>query len=190
MRRRQRKASSAAGGQDRGGSSIEVSVRVRPQLGQGAGGGSGNDHAVPASVQGFSCFRSVIVGSDQQVCFDAVGQPLLSKMNEGYNTTLLAYGQTGSGKTYTVFGPTGSLSEASHINQLGLVTVIAHERTLSPNTTLTGARSVHGISIAKNCRDTITSSICPGIREKTERKREKMELANIVGHINTLCFLV
>ena len=53
-----------------------------------------------------------IVG-DRQSAFDAVGAPLLRRMREGYNTTLLAYGQTGSGKTYTVFGPTGSLSEAS-----------------------------------------------------------------------------
>ena len=93
------------------GGSIEVSVRVRPQL--RGGGGAGDAHAVPASVRAFAYPTAVIVGSNQQTAFDAVGAPLMRRMREGYNTTLLAYGQTGSGKTYTVFGPTGSLSEAS-----------------------------------------------------------------------------
>ena len=98
-------------GRSRASNSIEVSVRVRPQLrGNQRTGGT---YPVPASVRAFDYPTAVIVGSDQQSAFDAVGAPLLRRMREGYNTTLLAYGQTGSGKTYTVFGPTGSLSEAS-----------------------------------------------------------------------------
>ena len=88
---------------------IAVAVRVRPELGKDDGDGDG----VPKSVQSFTYPSSVIVGSDQSVCFDAVGGPLLSKMANGYNTTLLAYGQTGSGKTYTVFGPPGSLTKVA-----------------------------------------------------------------------------
>ena len=90
----------------RSNNSIEVAVRVRPLA-------TSATRDVPNSVKGFSYPSSVIVGSDQSTCFDAVGAPLLSKMAQGFNTTLLAYGQTGSGKTYTVFGPTGSLTEAS-----------------------------------------------------------------------------
>ena len=84
---------------------IEVTVRVRPS--------QQSNHSVPSDVSSFSYPTSIVVGSNQNDSFQTIGQPLLSKMNHGYNTTLLAYGQTGSGKTYTVFGPTGSLTEAS-----------------------------------------------------------------------------
>ena len=94
---------------------IEVAVRVRPDLTAGAAAG----HAVPRAVEAFSYPSAVILGSDQAQCFEAVGAPLLARMDAGYNTTLLAYGQTGSGKTFTVFGPTGSLSEAA-LSFLGL----------------------------------------------------------------------
>ena len=30
--------------------------------------------------------------------------PLLAKLYDGYNATILAYGQTGSGKTFTMLG--------------------------------------------------------------------------------------
>eukprot|EP00505_MAST-04D_sp_SCG-Rhode-Island_P002607 Stramenopile-MAST_4_protein_2607 len=98
----------------RGSNTIDVAVRVRPNLTSGGRGDADScRHSVPESVQQFSYPSAVIVGSDQCISFDAIGAPLLSKMSAGYNTTLLAYGQTGSGKTYTVFGPTGSLTEAS-----------------------------------------------------------------------------
>ena len=87
--------------------SISVAVRVRPTLTKSV------CNTVPSSVQSFSYPSTVVVGSNQSQCFEAVGAPLLARMTEGYNTTILAYGQTGSGKTYTMFGPTGSLSEAS-----------------------------------------------------------------------------
>ena len=92
---------------------IEVTVRVRPLLRRGSKSSSTSEDWIPPSVQSFSYPTCVVVGSDQNDSFDAIGQPLLQRMNQGYNTTLLAYGQTGSGKTYTVFGPTGSLTEAS-----------------------------------------------------------------------------
>jgi len=38
--------------------------------------------------------------SSQSDVYHAIGQPLLSKVLEGYNACLLAYGQTGSGKSY------------------------------------------------------------------------------------------
>ena len=87
---------------------IEVTVRVRPELHQ-----SRSTHSIPSSVASFTYPSNIVVGSSQNQAFEAIGRPLLHRMNQGYNTTLLAYGQTGSGKTYTVFGPTGTLTEAA-----------------------------------------------------------------------------
>ena len=44
-----------------------------------------------------------ILGGDfsgQEHVYNMLGQPMLSKAFEGYNTCLFAYGQTGSGKSY------------------------------------------------------------------------------------------
>ena len=38
--------------------------------------------------------------ASQSAVYQAIGQPLLSTVLEGYNACLLAYGQTGSGKSY------------------------------------------------------------------------------------------
>ena len=49
----------------------------------------------------FSSFdQSAANYSSQSDVYHAIGQPLLSKVLEGYNACLLAYGQTGSGKSY------------------------------------------------------------------------------------------
>ena len=48
----------------------------------------------------WSCYESVANYSSQSDVYHAIGQPLLSKVLEGYNACLLAYGQTGSGKSY------------------------------------------------------------------------------------------
>ena len=96
---------------------IEVAVRVRPvqlhEWGQKSTSSSPTSHDIPDSVKSFRYPSTVVVGSNQTTCFEAIGAPLLARMSQGYNTTLLAYGQTGSGKTFTVFGPTGSLTETS-----------------------------------------------------------------------------
>ena len=55
---------------------------------------------------------SVVVGSDQDVAYDALCAPLVRHALTGYDCTLVAYGQTGSGKTHTMFGPPGCLVEA------------------------------------------------------------------------------
>jgi len=46
----------------------------------------------------------VVFGPDasQELVYDAVVQPLLQEVLEGYNCTLFAYGQTGTGKTYAL----------------------------------------------------------------------------------------
>ena len=100
-------------------STIEVAVRVRPVQrhvwGQKPSSSSTTTTSddIPDSVKSFRYPSTVVVGSSQSTCFEAIGAPLLDRMSQGYNTTLLAYGQTGSGKTFTVFGPTGSLTESS-----------------------------------------------------------------------------
>ncbi|OZC06259.1 kinesin motor domain protein [Onchocerca flexuosa] len=40
--------------------------------------------------------------TSQETIYDACAAPLLEKIFDGYNCTILAYGQTGSGKTYTM----------------------------------------------------------------------------------------
>ena len=55
---------------------------------------------------------SVVVGSDQDLAYDALCAPLVRHALTGYDCTLVAYGQTGSGKTHTMFGPPGCLVEA------------------------------------------------------------------------------
>ena len=60
----------------------------------------------------FNYASSVVVGSDQNVAYDALCAPLVRHALTGYDCTLVAYGQTGSGKTHTMFGPPGCLVEA------------------------------------------------------------------------------
>ncbi|KAL3870517.1 hypothetical protein ACJMK2_038572 [Sinanodonta woodiana] len=40
----------------------------------------------------------------QELVYNRLAQPLLSRAFEGYNTCLFAYGQTGSGKSYSIMG--------------------------------------------------------------------------------------
>ena len=49
------------------------------------------------------------LNADQFHTYDRIGEPILSDILNGYNSTLMAYGQTGSGKTYTVFGSRNSI---------------------------------------------------------------------------------
>ena len=55
----------------------------------------------------FNYASSVVVGSDQDVAYDALCAPLVRHALTGYDCTLVAYGQTGSGKTHTMFGVCG-----------------------------------------------------------------------------------
>ena len=94
---------------------IRMSVRVRPTK-------PGDPCAVTtdprtgalalASGDVFQYPSSVVVGSDQDLAYDALCAPLVRHALTGYDCTLVAYGQTGSGKTHTMFGPPGCLVEA------------------------------------------------------------------------------
>lgn len=94
---------------------IRMSVRVRPTP-------PGDPRAVNldprtgalalTTGEVFDYPSSVVVGSDQDVAYDALCAPLVRHALTGYDCTLVAYGQTGSGKTHTMFGPPGCLVEA------------------------------------------------------------------------------
>ena len=94
---------------------IRMSVRVRPTK-------PGDPCAVTtdprtgalalATGDVFHYPSSVVVGSDQDLAYDALCAPLVRHALTGYDCTLVAYGQTGSGKTHTMFGPPGCLVEA------------------------------------------------------------------------------
>lgn len=59
----------------------------------------------------------------QQAFCAAVGQPLVSKVLEGYNASVIVYGQTGSGKAHTM---QGDLSPGGY-EQRGLAPRICEE---------------------------------------------------------------
>lgn len=46
--------------------------------------------------------------TDQQKCYDAIGEEVLTNAWEGYHCCLFAYGQTGSGKSYSMIGYKGN----------------------------------------------------------------------------------
>lgn len=65
------------------------------------------------------------MNADQEHCFETLGEPILTDILNGYNSTIMAYGQTGSGKTHTVFGPRHSIDTIGKsvplMNDAGLV---------------------------------------------------------------------
>lgn len=94
--------------------SINVTVRVRPLTDLLSASTISVDALGQLSVDGKTVRypSHVICGSEQESSFGVLGTPLLERLREGFNCTLLAYGQTGSGKTYTMFGPEGCLTES------------------------------------------------------------------------------
>ena len=52
----------------------------------------------------FTYDHSYFQDATSSTVYKGLGQPLLEKALEGYNTTIFAYGQTGSGKTYCMTG--------------------------------------------------------------------------------------
>ena len=94
---------------------IRMSVRVRPTTpGDPCAANLDPRTGALALTTGdvFNYASSIVVGSDQDVAYDALCAPLVRHALTGYNCTLVAYGQTGSGKTHTMFGPPGCLVEA------------------------------------------------------------------------------
>ena len=86
--------------------SINVYARVR---------GSSDEVVTPADKPGALLCRNLEFSLDaafdskasQRDCFDSLeaGSQAVSRVLQGFNSTVLAYGQTGSGKTFTMMGP-------------------------------------------------------------------------------------
>ena len=94
---------------------IRMSVRVRPTKPGDPTAVTTDPRTGALALASGDVFRypsSVVVGSDQDLAYDALCAPLVRHALTGYDCTLVAYGQTGSGKTHTMFGPPGCLVEA------------------------------------------------------------------------------
>ncbi|CAO3682327.1 unnamed protein product [Umbelopsis ramanniana] len=99
-------------------SNVQVFVRIRPPLSEGADVNEGLVHMVSPSTIILSGPRTEMFSYDQvgspettqDQMFEWVGVPIVNKCIQGYNGTIFAYGQTGSGKTYTMQGRSSTSS--------------------------------------------------------------------------------
>ena len=57
---------------------------------------------LPSLSKAFTFDHAFAGSSTQESVYQQCTQPLLAKLFEGYNVTVLAYGQTGSGKTHSM----------------------------------------------------------------------------------------
>ena len=95
---------------------VDVSVKVRPgaaAVGVGPGGRVRVHGGAGGEGEEFRYAVHALGGSDQRGAFRALALPMVRRLRDGFDCTMMAYGQTGSGKTYTMLGEEGSLTEAS-----------------------------------------------------------------------------
>ncbi|XP_046435155.1 kinesin-like protein KIF3A isoform X1 [Neodiprion virginianus] len=99
---------------------VRVVVRVRPLNGKELDGHCKNitkvdslnseilvenPHAAPGEPPKLFSFDAVFDTDSSQVdIYNETARPIVDKVLQGYNGTILAYGQTGTGKTYTMSG--------------------------------------------------------------------------------------
>lgn len=99
---------------------VRVVVRVRPLNGKELDGHCKNitqvdslngeimvenPHAAPGEPPKVFSFDAVFDTDSSQVdIYNETARPIVDKVLQGYNGTILAYGQTGTGKTYTMSG--------------------------------------------------------------------------------------
>lgn len=102
--------------------SINVYARVR---------GNSDEVVIPADKPGtllcrnleFSLDAAFDCNTSQKECFDSVeaSSQAVSRVLQGFNSTVLAYGQTGSGKTFAMMGPEEADFGNPDAPELGLV---------------------------------------------------------------------
>lgn len=63
-------------------------------------------------------FDEVLDGSTQNQVYTDLAKPMVNKVMQGFNITLLAYGQTGTGKTYTMGFENNVGFKSAPMNQL------------------------------------------------------------------------
>ena len=97
---------------------INVSIRIRPPRSTSSSTSVDVTSAGEIKVKSTKTesktynFSAAVEGSDQELAYNRIAQPLLDGLRRG-PCTLCAYGQSGSGKTHTVFGPPGCLTVTS-----------------------------------------------------------------------------
>lgn len=106
------------------GTRIQVTVRVRPPIGEDVEfasqqpGFEYNECVAEDATTGmisltkpyfdtreFALNTVLDRNATQSMTYAAVGEPVVKDVLRGLNGTILAYGQTGTGKTYTIYGP-------------------------------------------------------------------------------------
>lgn len=98
-------------------SQVTVAARVRPLLASDRSNGLMCVQALPQAQQiilGNQCFNQCLqfpvdyafpIDAPQSQIFETVVQPLMDRLLQGYDTSVVTYGQSASGKTYTMLGP-------------------------------------------------------------------------------------
>lgn len=98
-------------------SQVMVAARVRPLLPADRSNGVMCVQALPQAQQiilGNQCFNQCFqfpvdyafpMEAQQSQVFDTVVQPLMDRLLQGFDTSVVTYGQSTSGKTYTMLGP-------------------------------------------------------------------------------------
>lgn len=100
------------------GHKINISIRIRPPRSTSSSTSISVISAGKITVDATNNksksynFSAAVEGSDQELAYNRIAQPLLNDLRRG-PCTLCAYGQTGSGKTHSVFGPAGCLTVTS-----------------------------------------------------------------------------
>ena len=101
---------------------IKVLIRIRPFLNYESeldsavslDAPTGNTIEISKSTKKFKAqFDKILSSSSTQKDVFNFIRPCISRVEEGFNCTIMTYGQTGSGKTYTMFGGDWALNEKS-----------------------------------------------------------------------------
>ncbi|XP_034248718.1 kinesin-like protein costa [Thrips palmi] len=94
-------------------SQVLVAARVRPLLPSDRSNGLVCVQALPQAQQiilGNQCFQFPVdyafpMEAQQSQIFETVVQPLMDRLLQGYDTSVVTYGHSATGKTYTMLGP-------------------------------------------------------------------------------------
>ncbi|KAJ0402553.1 hypothetical protein ATCC90586_003903 [Pythium insidiosum] len=110
--------------------SVQVAVRIRPQLPKEIASNAplavyheGNTVQVSSSQRSYTFDHVFPSSATQSDLYDHALQPLMESFLQGFNVTVIAYGQTGSGKTYTMGNAaptTTALTRHDRVRQLRL----------------------------------------------------------------------
>ncbi|KAK3931158.1 Kinesin-like protein costa [Frankliniella fusca] len=111
-------------GESQSSAQVLVAGRVRPLIASDRSNGMVCAQAVPQAQQiilGNKCFQFPVdyafpMESSQSQVFETAVQPLMERLLQGFDTSVITYGHPTSGKTYTMLGPgvTYNISETEY----------------------------------------------------------------------------